>query len=77
MYLEKRNNIFEMTLAVLMDCERLLVCADRRLAMEALAEALKAQETCDMDRAVKAHEKLVECYRKKDQRIGYAGVFRA
>jgi len=65
MYLEKRNNIFEMTLAVLMDCEMDMVCIDRKWAMLALIQALKAQETCDMDRAVKAHEKLVGCYRKR------------
>jgi hypothetical protein len=65
MYLEKRNKIFEMTLAVLMDCERDMVCFDLLGAMEALCEALKAQENCDMDRAVKAHEKLVGCYRKR------------
>ena len=66
MYLEKRNKIFEMTLAVLMDCERDMVCFDLLGAMEALCETLKAQETCDMYRAIKAHEKLVECYRKKE-----------
>lgn len=63
MYLERRNNIFEMTLAVITECER-LQCVDHEQAVRALVEALKAGEKCDLVRAITAHEKLVDCYRK-------------